>query len=70
MGPHSHNATEFYYTLTDLPDVLLNDTVQAVPAGSLLIIPSYCVHQLFHEADVKYERYILTVHDRWLGSVL
>lgn len=70
VGPHSHNAAEFYYTLTDLPDVLLNDTVQAVPAGSLLIIPAFCVHQLFHEVNVKYERYILTVHDKWLDSVL
>ena len=70
VGPHSHNAVEFYYTLTDLPDVLLNDTVQEVPAGSLLIIPTFCVHQLFHEADVKYERYILTIHDKWLDSVL
>lgn len=25
--PHSHNATELYYTLTDLPYVLLNDSI-------------------------------------------
>lgn len=70
VGPHSHNAVECYFTLTDLPDVLLNDTVQAVPAGALLIIPAFCVHQLFHEVNIPYERYILTIHDKWLKSIL
>ena len=70
VGPHSHNATEFYFTLTELPDVLINDTVQAVPAGTLIIIPPFCVHQLYHEAGVNYERYILTVQDKWLTEVL
>ena len=36
VGPHSHNAAELYYTLTDLPDVLLNDKVLEVKAGTLL----------------------------------
>ena len=40
VGPHSHNAAELYFTLTDLPDVLINDTVSAVPAGTLLILPA------------------------------
>ena len=70
VGPHSHNAVEFYFTLTDLPDVLLNDTVLAVPAGALLILPAFCVHQLYHEAGVTYERYILTVQDQWLSNTL
>lgn len=70
VGPHSHNAAEIYMTLTDLPDVLLNDTILAVPAGTLIIIPPFCVHQLYHEAGVKYERYILTIHDKWLLNVL
>ena len=70
VRPHSHNATEFYFTLTELPDVLTNDTVQAVPAGTLIIIPPFCVHQLYHEAGVNYERYILTVQDKWLTEVL
>ncbi len=70
VGPHSHNAAEIYFTLTDLPDVLLNDTVLAVPAGTLIVIPSFCVHQLYHESGIRYERYILTIHDKWLGSVL
>lgn len=47
VKPHTHNALEIYFTLTDLPDVLLNDTVTSVPSGSLVIIPPHCVHQLF-----------------------
>ncbi|MBE5876714.1 MAG: helix-turn-helix domain-containing protein [Lachnospiraceae bacterium] len=69
VGPHSHNAVELYYTLSDLPDVLLNDTVSAVPAGTLIIIPPFCVHQLYHEAGKVYERYILSIHTQWLDSV-
>jgi AraC-like DNA-binding protein len=70
VGPHSHNAAELYYTLTDLPDVLLNDKVFAVPAGTLLIIPTFCVHQLYHETGIPYERYILTIHVDWLEHAL
>ncbi|MCR5503551.1 MAG: AraC family transcriptional regulator [Lachnospiraceae bacterium] len=70
VGPHSHNAAELYLTLTELPDVLLNDTVSAVPAGSLLVIPSFCVHQLYHETGVIYERYILSIHTDWLDKAL
>lgn len=70
VGPHSHNASELYFTLTDLPDVLLNDKVFAVPAGTLLIIPAFCVHQLYHETDVTYERYILNIHEGWLDAAL
>ncbi|MBR6476886.1 MAG: helix-turn-helix transcriptional regulator [Lachnospiraceae bacterium] len=69
VGPHTHNAAELYLTLTDLPDVLLNDTVSAVPAGTLLIIPAFCIHQLYHETGVVYERYILSIHTKWLDSV-
>ncbi len=67
--PHSHNATELYYTLTDLPDVLLNDTISMIPAGTLIIIPTFCIHQLYHENHVVYERYILSIHTGWLNSV-
>ena len=70
VGPHSHNAAELYFTLTDLPDVLINDTVSAVPAGTLLLLPSFCIHQLYHETGVRYERYILTIHTKWLNGVL
>lgn len=69
VGPHSHNAVELYYTLSDLPDVLLSDTVSAVPAGTLIIIPPFCVHQLYHEAGKYYERYILSIHTQWLDNV-
>lgn len=69
VGPHSHNAVELYYTLSDLPDILLNDTVSAVPAGTLIIIPPFCVHQLYHEAGKIYERYILSIHTQWLEHV-
>ncbi len=67
--PHSHNATELYYTLTDLPDVLLNDTVSMIPAGTLIIIPTFCIHRLYHESNIAYERYILSIHTAWLRSV-
>ena len=69
VGPHTHNAAELYLTLTPLPDVLLGDTVSQAPAGSLIIIPPFCVHQLFHEKEVVYERYILSVHDSWLEQI-
>lgn len=70
VGPHFHNAAEIYFTLTELPDVLINDTVSRVSAGSLIIIPPFCVHQLYHEANVSYERYILSVHQEWLSQIL
>lgn len=69
VGPHSHNGVELYYTLSDLPDVLLNDTVSKVPAGTLIIIPPFCVHQLYHEAGTVYERYILSINSGWLDAV-
>ena len=69
VGPHTHNAAELYFTLTDLPDVLLNDKVSAVPAGTLLIIPAFTIHQLYHENGVFYERYILTINSQWIKDV-
>lgn len=69
VGPHSHNAVELYFTLSDLPDVLLNDTVSEVPAGTLIIIPPFCVHQLYHGAGIMYERYILSINSQWLDTV-
>ena len=69
VGPHSHNAVEFYYTLTDLPDVLLNDKVSEVKAGTLLVIPTFCTHQLYHEAGKLYERYIFSINTQWLDTV-
>ncbi len=69
VAPHSHNAVELYLTLSHLPDVLLNDTVSEVPAGTLIMIPPFCVHQLFHEANTVYERYILSINSQWLDEV-
>lgn len=67
--PHTHNALELYFTLTDLPDVLLNDTVISVPKGTLILIPPYCVHQLFNQKLTIYERYILSINTLWLEQV-
>lgn len=68
--PHTHNAMEIYFTLTDLPDVLLNDTVSSVAANSLIVIPPHTVHQLYHQKETVYERYIVTVNSHWLEQVL
>lgn len=69
VGPHTHNAAEIYFTLTDLPDVLLNDTVSAVPAGTVLIIPAFCIHQLYHETGETYERFILSINSEWVKNL-
>lgn len=69
VGPHSHNGVEIYLTLSPLPDVLLNDKVSAVPAGTLIIIPPFCVHQLYHSSGTLYERYILSLNMHWLDTV-
>lgn len=70
VGAHTHNAAELYLTLTPLPDVLLNDTVSGVKEGTLIIIPPFCVHQLYHEKNVMYERYILNLDYHWLETIL
>ncbi|MCR5684630.1 MAG: AraC family transcriptional regulator [Lachnospiraceae bacterium] len=70
VGPHCHDAAELYYTLTPLPDVLLDNKVLEVPAGTLIIIPPFYVHQLYHEAGTVYERYILSINSRWIDTVL
>lgn len=69
VGPHSHNGAEIYLTLSPLPDVLLNDTVSEVPAGTLIMIPPFCVHQLYHRSGTLYERYILSLNMQWLDTV-
>lgn len=68
--PHTHNALELYLTLSDLPDVLLDDTVSGVSKGSLIIIPPHHVHQLFNQKLTIYERYIISVNSDWLHTVL
>ena len=67
VGPHTHNALEIYFTLSDLPDVLINNTVSNVSKGSLIITPPYSIHQLFNQKDMTYERYILTINNGWLN---
>ena len=68
VGPHLHDAIEFYYTLTPLPDVLIDNRIIAVPADTLIIIPPFCVHQLYHEAGFVYERYVILIQDQWLSN--
>lgn len=70
VKPHTHNALELYFTLTDLPDVLLNDTVSSVSKGALIVIPPHYVHQLFNQKLAVYERYIITINSNWLHTVL
>lgn len=70
VGAHTHNKAEIYLTLSDLPDALLNDTVSSIPKGTLILIPPFCVHQLYHEKNVRYERYILNLDTEWLETVL
>ena len=69
VSAHTHNAAELYLTLTNLPDVLLNDTVSGVRKGTLVLIPPFCVHQLYHRKDEVYERYILNIDIQWLEKV-
>lgn len=70
VGAHTHNKAEIYLTLTDLPDALLGNTVSRIPKGTLIIIPPFCVHQMYHQKDVFYERYILNLDIQWLENVL
>lgn len=70
VGAHTHNKAEIYLTLTDLPDALLNNTVSSLPKGTLILIPPFCVHQLYHAVNVRYERYILNLDTDWLDNIL
>lgn len=70
VGAHTHNKAEIYLTLTELPDALLNTTVSKIPRGTLILIPPFCVHQLYHEKNVRYERYILNLDTKWLEDVV
>ena len=66
--PHTHNALEIYLTMSDLPDVLVDDTVSSVSKGSLIIIPPHHVHQLFNQKLTIYERYVLNINSDWPWS--
>lgn len=70
VGAHTHNKAEIYLTLTELPDALLNNTVSRIPQGTLILIPPFCVHQMYHQKNVKYERYILNLDTQWFENVL
>ena len=70
VGAHTHNKAEIYLTLTELPDALLNNTVSRIPQGTLILIPPFCVHQMYHQKNVCYERYILNLDTQWLENVL
>ncbi len=69
VGPHTHDSAEIYLTMTPLPDILLNNTLCKAPAGTLIVIPPFCIHQLYHEIDKTYERYILTINTHWLENI-
>ena len=68
MPPHTHNAIEIYLSLSSLPNVLLGDNVMPLDKNSLIIIPSYCIHQLTQLPDCEYERYIITIGTDWLEN--
>ena len=69
VSPHSHNAVEIYLTRTALPDVLIEDQLYTVEADTLIIIPAFSVHQLYHEMGIEYERYVLSIKDSWIKNV-
>jgi len=66
MPPHTHNAIEIYLSISSLPNILLGSNVMPIKENTLLIIPSYCVHQFTQLLDCEYERYIITVSASWL----
>lgn len=70
MPPHMHNAVEFYLNLTDLPNVLLGDRLQFVPAGSLILFPSYCIHRTIRHIGETYERYVMFIHTEWFQKLM
>lgn len=70
MPPHTHNAIELYISLTPLSNILLGDNVMPLKENSLLIIPSYCIHQFTQLPDCEYKRYIITISTEWLENFI
>lgn len=70
MPPHTHNAIELYISLTPLSNILLGDNVMPLKGNSLLIIPSYCIHQFTQLPDCEYKRYIITISTEWLENFI
>ena len=62
MPPHTHNAIEIYLNLSELPSVLLGTNVLPLQPNVLLLIPSYCIHQMTPMENSIYERYILSIN--------
>lgn len=67
--PHTHDATEIYLNLSSLSNALLGNQVFTATPGTLILIPPFCVHQLFDRTDELYDRYILSVNTAWLESI-
>lgn len=70
MPPHTHNAIEIYLNLSELPSVLLGKNVLPLQPNVLLLIPSYCIHQMTPMENSIYERYILSINASWFENVL
>lgn len=70
MPPHTHNAIEIYLNLSDIPHAVIGTYALPLQKNTLLVIPSYCVHQLYPTRDIAYERYVLTINTSWLDAAL
>ncbi len=70
MPPHTHNAIEIFLNLTEIPNVLLGSNMLSLKKNVMLIIPSYCIHQMTQLEDSIYERYILTISTAWFDSLI
>ncbi|MGW5877367.1 cupin domain-containing protein [Nocardiopsis terrae] len=56
LGRHSHAATEMYHVLAGQGVVHLDDREEPVASGSVVFIPSHCVHGLHNtgEGDLEF----------------
>lgn len=70
MPPHTHNASEIYLALSPIENVLLGTNVISIPKNTLILFPSYCVHQLSAKTNTVYHRYILTINSSWIDTTL
>lgn len=65
MPPHTHNAIEIFYTLTEIPGMLLESKIIEVPKNSLIVIPAGCVHKICAPEELVINRYILSISSEW-----
>lgn len=70
IPPHIHDGIELYLSLSPLPNVLLGNQVLTAEAGTLILIPPFCVHRLFDKTDELYDRYILSINTSWLNGII